>query len=250
MMEHCLRHEGIAKGIILEGTICELLTRVLHQNSEVCMHVLSNFIRYNGDIIVEDLDAKGGLQLFMAHYSMQPLNPTWIQLLRNMAQNKAFANKMVALGCIEMVANTLNHRMDFQHLISVAGLVRCLVEGFEHRLKILLSKIYIKDLLAIHEQLSLEGILEFTFLPGAFVITKRIAMDLLESNHHKWHDFDILLKLAKSHVEIASLIASRIATDDKIMKELFFQCSHAMRVELLSAKFAISREKKIKSRQI
>jgi hypothetical protein len=249
VMEHCLRYEGIAKGIISEGTICELLTRVLHQNSEVCMHVLSNLIRYDGDIIAEDLDAKGGLRLFMAYYSMQPLNPTWIQLLRNMAQNKAFANKMVALGCIEMVANTLNHRMDFEHLISVAGLVRCLVEGFEDRLDILLSKICIKDLLAIHERLSLQGILEFTFLPEAFVITKRIAMDLLASNHHKFHDFRILLQLARSHEEIASLIASQIATNDKIMKELFFQCSEAMCYELLPAKFAISQEKKIKSRQ-
>jgi hypothetical protein len=178
------------------------------------------------------------------------LNPTWIQLLQNMAQNKAFANKMVALGCIEMVANTLNHRMDFEHLISVASLVRCLVEGFEDRLQILLSKICITDLLAIHEELSLQGILELTFLPGAFVITKRIAMDLLASNHHKQQDFDILLKLAKSHEEIASLIASRIATNDKIMKELFFQCSDAMCDELLSTKFAIYREKKIKSRLI
>jgi hypothetical protein len=88
---------------------------------------------------------------------MQPLNPTWIQLLQDMAQNKAFANKMVALGSIEMVADTLNHPMDFEHLISVAGLVRCLVEGFEDRLNILLSKICIKDLLAIHERLSLRG---------------------------------------------------------------------------------------------
>jgi hypothetical protein len=208
MMEHCLRHEGIAKGIILGGTICELLTRVLHEDSEFCMRVLSNLIRYHGDIIAEDLDAKGSLQQFMAYDSMQSLNPMSIQLLRNMAQNKAFANKMVALGCIKMVANTLNHPMDFNHLIPVAGLVRCLVEGFEDSLKILLSKICITDLLAFHEQLSLKGILEFAFLPGAFVITKRIAMDLLASNHDKQHDFYILLKLAKSHEEIASLIAS------------------------------------------
>jgi hypothetical protein len=208
-------------------------------------------IKCHGDIVIEDLDAKGGLRLFLACYSTQPLNPTWIQLLQNMAQNKAFANKMVALGSIEMVANTLNHPMDFQHLISITGLVRCLVEGFEDRLDILLSKISIKDLLAIHERLSLQGILEFTFLPGAFVITERIAMDLLASNHHKKHDFNILLKLAKSHKKIASLIASRIATNDKIMKELFSECYYSeMCVELLSAKFAISREKKVKSRQI
>jgi hypothetical protein len=250
-VELLLKHESIAKEMILQGTICELLTRVIHQNSKVCTHVLSNLIRYLGDIVIEDLDAKGGLRLFMAYYSMQPLNPTWIQLLQGMAQNKAFANKMVALGSIEMVADTLNHPMDFQHLISVARLVKCLVEGFEDRLDILLSKISIKDLLAIHERLSLQGILEFTFLPGAFVITKRIAMDLLASNHHKEHDFDILLKLAKSHEEIASLIASRIATNDKIMKELFSECYYyEICVELLSAKFAISREKKVKSRQI
>jgi hypothetical protein len=170
--------------------------------------------------------------------------------LQDMAQNKAFANKMVALGSIEMVADTLNHPMDFEHLISVAGLVRCLVEGFEDRLCILLSKISIKDLLAIHEQLSLQGILEFTFLPGAFVITKRIAMDLLASNPHKCHDFWILLSLANSHEEIASLIASVIATNDKIMKDLFSKCSNGMCFELLSAKFATSREKKIKNRQI
>jgi hypothetical protein len=250
MVELWLKHEGIAKGMILEGTICQLLTRVIHQNSQVCMRVLSNLIRYHGDIVAEDLDAKGGLRLFMAYYSMQPLNPTWIQLLQDMAQNKAFANKMVALGSIEMVANSLNHPMDFGHLISVAGLVKCLVEGFEDRLEILLSKICIKDLLAIHERLSLRGILEFTFLPGAFVSTKRIAMDLLVSNHHKQDDFRILLILAKSHEEIASLIASLIATNDKIMKELFFDCSYEICVELLSAKFAISRENKVKNRQI
>jgi hypothetical protein len=171
----------------------------------------------------------------LACYSMQPLNPTWIQLLQDMAQNKALAKKMVALGSIEMVADTLNHSMDFKHLISTAGLVRCLVEGFEDRLEILLSKICIRDLLAIHEQLSLQGILEFTFLPGAFVITKKITMDLLATNHHK-HDyfyFYILLRLAKSHEEIASLIASLIATNDKIMKELFSKCSYDTCVELL-----------------
>jgi hypothetical protein len=162
--------------------------------------------------------------------------------------NKAFANKMVALGCIKMVANTLKHPMDFKHLISVAGLVRCFVKGFEDRLEIVLSKICIKDLLAIHKQLSLQGILEFTFLPGAFVITRRIAMELLACNHHKLHDFHILLNLARSHEEIASLIASLIATNDKIMKELFSECSYEICVELLSAKFAISREKKVKSR--
>jgi hypothetical protein len=204
MVELWLKHEGIAKGMILEGNICELLTKVIHQNSEVCMRVLSNLIRYHGDIIAKDLDAKGGLRLFLACYNMQPLNPTWIQLLRDMAQNKAFANKMVALGSIEMVADTLNHRMNLEHLISVAGLVRCLVEGFEDRLGILLSKICISDLLAIHERLSLQGIFEFTFLPGAFVITRKIAMELLASNHHKKNDFCILLKLAKLHEEIAS----------------------------------------------
>jgi len=240
LMELWLKHEGIARGMILEGSICELLTKIIHQNSKVCMRVLSNLIRYHGYIVAEDLDAKGGLRLFLACYSMQPLNPTWIQLLLDMAQNKAFANKMVALGSIEMVADTLNHPMDFEHLISIVGVVRCLVEGFEDRLGILLSKISIRDLLAIHEQLSLQGIFEFTFLPGAFVTTKKIVMELLASNHHKKSDFHILLKLAKSHKEIASLIASLIATNDKIMKELFSECSYEMCVELLSAKFAIS----------
>jgi hypothetical protein len=236
--------------MIFEGTICELLTKVIHQNSKVCMRVLSNLIRYHGDIVFEDLDAKGGLRLFLACYSMQPLNPCWIQLLQDMAHNKTFANKMVTLGSIEMVADTLNHPMDFEHLISIVGLVRCLVEGFEDRLAVLLSKICIRDLLVIHEQLSLQGIFEFTFLPGAFVITRRIAMELLENNLHKYHDFSILLKLAKSHEEIASLIASAIATNHKIMKKLFSECSYKTCVELLSAKFGTSREKKIKSRQI
>ncbi len=77
--------EACAKGMILEGGICELLTRVIHQNSEVCIHLLSKLIRYHGDIVAKDLDAKGGLRLFLACYSMQPLNITWIQLLRNMA---------------------------------------------------------------------------------------------------------------------------------------------------------------------
>jgi hypothetical protein len=250
MVELWLQHEGIAKGMILQGNICELLTRVIHQNSEVCMCVLSNLIRYHGDILAKDLDAKGGLRLFLASYSMQPLNPTWIELLQNMAQSKAFANKMVALGSIEMVGDTLNHPMDLKHLISVAGLVRCLVEGFEDRLGILLSKICIRDLLAIHERLSLQGILDFAFLPGAFVITRRIAMDLLARNHHEERDFYILSKLAKSHEEIASLLANRIATNDKIMKKLISECSYEVCVELLSAKFSISREKQIKSRQI
>jgi hypothetical protein len=129
--------------MILQGTICELLTKVIHQNSKVCMCVLSNLIRYHGDIVAKDLNAKGGLRLFLACYSVQPLNPTWIQLLRNMAQNKAFANKRVALSSIEMVADTLNHPMDFKHLIFVVNLVRCLVEGFEDHLDILLSKICI-----------------------------------------------------------------------------------------------------------
>jgi len=246
LVELWLKHEGIAKGMILEGNICELLTKVIRQNSKVCMRVLSNLIRYHGDIVAENLDAKGGLRLFLACYSMQPLNPTWIRLLRDMAHNKAFANKMVALGSIEMVADTLNHPMDFEHLIHVAHLVRCLVEGFEDRLEILFSKICIEDLLAIHERLSLRGRLEFTFLPGAFVITRKIAMELLASNHHEWYDFCILLALAKSHEEIASLIASSIATNDKIMKKLFSKCSYEMCVELLSARFAISREKKVK----
>ncbi len=124
--------------MILEGNMCELLTRVIHQNFEVCMHVLSNLIWYQGDIVVKDLNAKGGLRVFLACYSMQPLNLTWIRLLRNMAQNKANAKKMVALSSIEMVVDTFNHPMNFRHLISIAGLVRCLVEGFENRIKILL----------------------------------------------------------------------------------------------------------------
>ncbi len=61
IVEHLLRHESIVRGMILEGNICELLTRVIHQNSEVCRHVLSNLIRYHGDIVAKDLDAKGGL---------------------------------------------------------------------------------------------------------------------------------------------------------------------------------------------
>jgi hypothetical protein len=140
MMELWLKHENIAKGMILEGSICELLPKVIHQNSEVCMHVLSNLIKYHGDIVAEDLDAKESLRLFLACYSMQPLNPTWIQLLRDMAQNKAFAKKMVALGTIKMVTNTLNHPVDFQHLIFAVGLLKCLVEGFEDHFEILLSK--------------------------------------------------------------------------------------------------------------
>jgi hypothetical protein len=243
-VELLLKHESIAKEMILQGTICELLTRVIHQNSEVCMHVLSNLIKCHGDIVIEDLDAKGGLRLFLACCSMQPLNPTWIQLLQDMAQNKAFANKMVALGSIEMVADTLNHPMDFEHLISVAGLVRCLVEGFEDRLDILLSKICIEDLLAIHERLSLRGKLQFSFLPGAFVITKRIAMDLLASNHYKEDDFLILLLLANSHEEIASLFASLIATNDKFMNYLFDENFYIDHVTLLSAKFTPYLEKK------
>jgi hypothetical protein len=81
MVEFWLKHESIAKGMILEGNICELLTRVIHQNYEVCMRVLSNLISSHGDIVAKDLDAKRGLRLFLAYYSMQPLNPTWIQLL-------------------------------------------------------------------------------------------------------------------------------------------------------------------------
>ncbi len=77
------------------------------------------------------------------------------------------------------------------------------------------------------------------------MITRRIAMDLLASNHHKLNDFYILLRLSKSHENIASLIATLIATNDKIMKELFSQCDYYICVKLLSAKFAISREKKV-----
>jgi hypothetical protein len=83
-------------------------------------------------------------------------------------------------------------------------------------------------------------------LPGAFEITRRIAMDLLASNHHKLNDFYDLLWLSKLHEDMASLIATLIATNDKIMKELFSECGYKMCVELLSAKFAISREKKLK----
>jgi len=71
-------------------------------------------------------------------------------------------------------------------------MIRFLVEGFDDRLQILLSKICIRDLLRSHEQLSLQGTLEWTFLPKAFVITKKIVMDLLASNHHKWHNFCIV----------------------------------------------------------
>ncbi len=146
-----------------------------------------------------------------------------------------------------MVANTLNHPMDFGHLISIARLVRCLVEGFEDHSEILLSKICIRDLLAIHEQLSLQGILEFTFLPRAFVITRRIATELLANNllannHHKCRDFCILLELARLHKDMASLIASLIATNDKIMRELVSKCLDKMCVELLCAKFAKFRQ--------
>jgi len=49
----------------------------------------------------------------------------------------------------------------------------------------------------IHEQLSLQGIFEFTFLPKAFVITKKIEMNLLASNHHKSHDFCIFVKVGQ-----------------------------------------------------
>jgi hypothetical protein len=199
---------------------------------------------------------------------MQPFHSTWIQLLQDMAQNKAFANKMVALGIIEILGDALHHPI--APFTSLAPLVRCLVESFEDRLEILLSKICIKDLLSkicienllgIHNQ----GILEFTFLPGAFVIIKKIAMDLLANYHHeqdlfahnnhfpilvkfaKNNHFPILVKLAKCHEEIASLIANAIATNDEMMKELG---RYNFCVELLSAKFAISREKKVKGRQI
>jgi hypothetical protein len=103
-----------------------------------------------------------------------------------MAQNKAFANKMVALSNIEMVADTLNHPMDFKHLIFVASLVRCLVEGFEDRLDILLSKICIQDLLAIDEPLSLQGIFEFTFLLGA----RGNCKFNYKSNCNQWQDHE------------------------------------------------------------
>jgi hypothetical protein len=73
---------------------------------------------------------------------------------------------MVALGSIEIVGDTLNHPMGLGDLISIAGLVRCLVEGFEDHLGTLLSKNCIRDLLASHERLSLQGIFEFTFLLG------------------------------------------------------------------------------------
>ncbi len=82
------------------------------------------------------------------------------------------------------------------------------------------------------------------------MITKRIAMGLLASNHYKDDDFWILLLLANSHEEIASLFASLIATNDKIMKELFSEYFYETHVGYLSAKFAIFREKKVKSRQI
>jgi hypothetical protein len=231
----------MVRGMILEGNIFELLMKVIHQNSEVCRSALSTLIRYHGDIVAKDLDVRGGLRLFLACYSMQPLNPTWFQLSQDMAQNKAFASKMVALGSIEMVVDTLNHQMNFEHLTAVARLVKCLVEGFEDCLEILLSKICIVDLLAIHKQLSSKGIFELTFLPGAFAITRIIVMDLLASDHHNYHSFDKLLTVAKSHEEIASLIASEIATNDKIMKQLFvFECEHFKCIEFLSAKFATS----------
>jgi hypothetical protein len=99
-------------------------------------------------------------------------------------------------------------------------------------------------LLAIHERLSLRGKLQFSFLPGAFVITKRIAMDLLASYHYKEDDFWILLLLANSHEEIASLFASLIATNDKFMKELFDENFYEIHYMLLSAKFAPYLEKK------
>jgi hypothetical protein len=76
------------------------------------------------------------------------------------------------------------------------------------------------------------------------LITKRIVMDLLASNHHKDDDFWILLLLANSHEEIASLFASLIATNDKIMKELFNENFYAIHDMLLSAKFVPYLEKK------
>jgi hypothetical protein len=100
---------------------------------------------------------------------------------------------MVALGSIEVVANTLNHPMGLGHSISVVSLVKCLVEGFHDCLGSLLSKNCMRDLLAIDKRLSLQGIFKFTFLPRAFVNTRRIVKELLTSNHHKFRDFCILL---------------------------------------------------------
>jgi hypothetical protein len=92
-----------------------------------------------------------------------------------------------------MVANTLNHPMGLGHSISVVSLVRCLVERFHDCLGSLLSRNYIRDLLAIDKRLSLQGIFKFTFLPRAFLITRRIVKELLTSNHHKFCAFCILL---------------------------------------------------------
>jgi hypothetical protein len=66
------------KEIILECTICALLTKVIHHSSKVCMPILLNLIKYYADIVVENLDVKGCLQLFLASCNMQPLNPIWI----------------------------------------------------------------------------------------------------------------------------------------------------------------------------
>jgi hypothetical protein len=49
--------------------------------------------------------------------------------------------------------------------------------------------------------------------------------------------------LAKSNESITSLIAIPIATNDKIMRELFSEYSYEMCVELLFAKCTKSREK-------
>jgi hypothetical protein len=70
------------------------------------------------------------------------------------------------------------------------------------------------------------------------------VMDLLASNHHKDDDFWILLLLANSHEEIASLFASLIATNDKFMKQLFSENFYEIHVPMLSAKFAPYLEKK------
>jgi hypothetical protein len=63
----------------------------------------------------------------------------------------------------------------------------------------------------------LQGILEVSFLPGAFVINRKIVVELLASNHHKYNEFHALLQLAKLHKKVVNLIA----TNDKIMKEFF-----------------------------
>jgi hypothetical protein len=46
------------------------------------------------------------------------------------------------------------------------------------------------------------------------VINRKIVVELLASNHHKYNDFHALLQLVKLHKKIVSLIA----TNDKIME--------------------------------